>query len=199
MKFGMSYEELLKKSDRTLEEEELVNWGEKINPISKNDCVVNKIASVVEEEFDTKKINVEAKEFDYSIYYTDDGIGTTTELNKLTKLAKELSSLSQSQCVQAKYNGDKENNANDRIAFKNYVKTAFSLIIPNENILLNSLVYLAYEKNKIGKWVLWNVCDDMIINNLLKKNNNIIHYPVKDDCGDILYDGKRFSISSKEL
>ena len=199
MKFGMSYEELLKKSDRTLEEEDLVNWGEKINPISKNDCVVNKIASIVEKEFDNKKISVEAKEFDYSIYYTDDGIGTTTELNKLTKLAKELSSLSQSQCVQAKYNGDKENNANDRIAFKNYVKTAFSLIIPNENILLNSLVYLAYEKNKIGKWVLWNVCDDMIINNLLKKNNNIIHYPIKDEQGNIIYDGKRFSMTSKKL
>jgi hypothetical protein len=38
---------------------------------------------------------------------------------------------------------------------------------------------------------------NIILDNMLNKNNRTINYPVRDDSGDVLYDGDRFKMVSK--
>ena len=55
------------------------------------------------------------------------------------------------------------------------------------------IIYLSYEKEIISKTFTWLMVGETIINNLLKKNNNTIIYPVKDINGDITFGGELFS------
>jgi hypothetical protein len=45
----------------------------------------------------------------------------------------------------------------------------------------------------------WDICGDIIIGNLLKKNNYTIQYPIVDDCGDIEFGGERFSLFTTKV
>ena len=45
----------------------------------------------------------------------------------------------------------------------------------------------------------WDVCGDVIIENLLEKNNYVISYPTQDESGDVEFNGFRFSMVQKQV
>lgn len=55
-----------------------------------------------------------------------------------------------------------------------------------------------YLNNK-SKSFAWEICGDVIIENLLKRNKYQINYLISDDNGEIEYQGKRFSRRIKKL
>ena len=74
-----------------------------------------------------------------------------------------------------------------------------SMIIPNEELLVNTLIELSYNKSKITKAFAWYVGGEQILRCMLSKNENKIKYPVRDLEGDIVFDGEIFKMIEKVI
>ena len=70
-------------------------------------------------------------------------------------------------------------------------------IIIDKQELCNILVWLSYKRKFISKAFVWSMVGEVILENILDKNNRIIHFPIKDDNGDIKYDGDGFRMAEK--
>ena len=66
-------------------------------------------------------------------------------------------------------------------------------------MLLNTLIHLSYDKSIIGRWMVWLVVGDLIIENMLDNNNRIVNYPQKNVDGNIEYDGYKFTMVEKYI
>jgi hypothetical protein len=62
-------------------------------------------------------------------------------------------------------------------------------------VAVNALIEVTYNSKKTGA-LLWNTFGKQIINNLLEKNNYMVHAVVQDENGDIDYKGKRYSVET---
>ena len=71
-------------------------------------------------------------------------------------------------------------------------------ICPNEKELCDIIVDLCYSSSK-SKQFAWDICGEVIIDNLLDKNDHIINYPVlvKSD-GDFEFGGEQFIMCQKK-
>ena len=58
---------------------------------------------------------------------------------------------------------------------------------------------LCYSKSKSSKQFAWDICGDLFIRNLLKRNQYKISYPEADESGDILFNGERFKMKTITL
>ena len=73
-------------------------------------------------------------------------------------------------------------------------KSKFYEACPNEKILCEILIDLLYDKPN-AKGVVWDMCGDVIIDNLLEKTNGVIEYPeLADDCAEFSCCRKRFNM-----
>lgn len=71
-------------------------------------------------------------------------------------------------------------------------KSKFYEVCSNEKVLCNILIDLLYDKPN-SKGVVWDMCGDTIIENLLEKSNYIIHYP------EVVQDGVEFNCCRKRF
>ena len=73
------------------------------------------------------------------------------------------------------------------------------MICPNEDELCNILIDICYSTERSKQFV-WDMCGEVMLNNLLQKNNMTIHYPklVCSD-GDFTYCGEQFSMIEEVL
>ncbi len=58
---------------------------------------------------------------------------------------------------------------------------------------------LCYSKSKYSKQFAWDICGDVFIQNLLKRNNYMVSYPTLDKEGDIEFGGLHFSMNTTEI
>lgn len=83
--------------------------------------------------------------------------------------------------------------------FVEYFRSECYKVCSNEDELCDILLDLCYQR-ETSKQFAWDICGNVIIKNLLDKNNGIIHYPqLVDKDGDFEYCGKQFKIFEKEL
>ena len=80
-------------------------------------------------------------------------------------------------------------------AFKSDIKQ----LIPDEQKRLNTLLDMGYNKGSISKNMVWILAEDIIIENLLKKSNYQIEYPIRDENGDIEFGGEMFKMVNMEV
>jgi hypothetical protein len=73
-----------------------------------------------------------------------------------------------------------------------------SKVCPDVEILANIVVDLCYTSSK-NKTFAWDVAGEQIFNNILKNNEYIIKYPVKDENGDIEFNGNKFSLYTQQI
>lgn len=197
--FRMTLDELINKKDKTqFEKEKLAYYLEK-NPLSDNPCIVNKIAHNVEVNFegDLNNDNNNSK-FDYSVYINDKIENVDKNLqSKINKIYAEYKSMITNKKNNSDYNSDKEEGMNESIQNFDALKEELHNVHENISELTDILVYLAYEKSIVSKNFVWSMMGDIILDNMLNKNNRTINYPIRDNEGDILYDGNRFKMISK--
>lgn len=60
------------------------------------------------------------------------------------------------------------------------------------------LLDLCYRTEKSKKFV-WDLCGEIIIQNLLNDNNRLVTYYIADSNGDIEFNGERYSKEVKEV
>lgn len=198
-KFRCNVEDLYSKEYLTKEENEFLEWYEKKIPVSMNKCVVNKIAWIVDGNFNGTFGRMTDKNIDWSIYQNKDilDIGDKKQIRKVVKLCNDYSkTLSNKTFVEYNNKDEIYGDMDDRDSV--FLSDIYN-VIPNEDVLLNTLLELSYNKSKIGRWLCWFICGNLIVKNILNNNKNIIEYPYKCDDGDFEYDGDLFKMVSLEV
>lgn len=161
---------------------------------------MNRIAWLVENSFhDFPKAKTSSKNFDYHILKS--GLKySKKDYIKIRDIKKEYDECIKSyQQLAKKQRLDKDEIAINRNMILLYFKSQCEIICPNENELCEIILDICYSSNKSRQFA-WDICGKTIINNLLKKNDYIINYPVySNGIGEFEFGGYFFQIHKKKL
>ena len=80
----------------------------------------------------------------------------------------------------------------------NTLTTNITPVFANADKLFYILLDLLYTSERSKQFV-WDVTGDVIINNLLKNNEQCFLFPCKDMHGQIEFAGEKFTMSKKEV
>ena len=199
-----SIEELYAKQNRTKEEDSLIEYYERFMPVGKNPCVINRICWLFENEFDgylSQKI--EQPTFDYTILKSD--VEYSQYAYKKVKsiyddYVKRVAKYITESRKKRRRDGF-ETYLMDRNTFVEEFRRECEIACSNEKELCNIVLDLCYTK-ETSKQFAWDVCGDTIIQNLLEKNNNLIHYPMRTDSSsecDFVYRGIPFVMAEQQI
>lgn len=198
--FKISLDELVKKTDKTTAEKEFLKYYEDFKPAGDNPCTVNRIAWLIENAFKnivSKKIN--NSDFDYSILKSN-ACYSRSDFLKIRKLKNEYDdNIKLYQQLAGKQRLDKEETAINRNMMIMQFKSECEKICPNEKELCNIVIDICYSSEKSRQFA-WDICGNVILDNLLEKNNYTIKYPVLTcNNGEFEYGGEQFEIHQKKL
>ena len=194
MQFGISIENLINKENKTEEENLFLNYYHKQIPSSMNDCVMNRICKLIEKTFDNYINNTKEiyPEFDYNILKSQNIEYDKSTYKKIYKLYEEYSLAIQDYMQLSRKNRyDSEEITIQKNILKQEFKKKCLMVCCNKYELCNILVDICYSNNK-SKQFAWDICSDVITENLLKLNDNMITYLLKDKNGDIEFNGEYF-------
>jgi hypothetical protein len=193
----MSLDELINKINRTDEVELFLKWYYIKMPLSISKSVMNKICWRIEKEFDNYKPSLNT-DFDYTILKTNKQYAKG-RYDAIKKLYIEYNEKlkSQSQLYNTQKVDKEERKTLNRMFREQFKIKAYELCSDSEE-LCNIVIDLCYKSNN-SKQFAWDVCGDIIINNLLKNNNYIVLYPILDSTGDIEFSGEKFSMINMEV
>ena len=134
--------------------------------------------------------------FDYHIL-TSNETYSKSEFNAIEELYREyicaIRNIKKSYAVKND-NSSEDDMASDLFLAKELLKEKCLSVCNNEKVLTNILLEICYNSNN-SKSMVWDVCGDQTVKNLLEKNNYTFKFPKKDPNGDIEFDGDIFSIS----
>ena len=194
--FNMTVPEMedIPESERTPREEEYLRYYHNSFPLNTENCVMNRICRRFESEFDGYLVKSKPSvKFDYSIMKR----GCPYDKNRLYRLG-ELYKLYNHKVQELKMFSMYERVDDDELTAQyNELREEFiyrcSLVCSDRATLCDMMLDLCYRKNNTKGFV-WEMCGDVIIENLLERNDHKISYPVRDENGEILYHGERFTI-----
>lgn len=199
MLFGIELDTLLSTQIIGEPENNFINNYYKRIPLGIAPCTINRICWKVENEFKSENIN-EIEPFDYnllkaqSINYSEDDYSSIFKVYKeYISDRRKLDSIIHSQKT------DDFDRNSMRALLINHFKKKCTVICPDKEKLCNILIDICYKDSNNSKRFVWDMCGDVIINNLLNRANGIINYPVQDENGDFEYCGIRFSIQKYNL
>jgi hypothetical protein len=199
IRFGLTLEELKQKEDKTQDEIDFLSYFELLMPVFKHKSTMNRICWALEYKFKDLKLNVKSDEnFDISILKSED--------NKYTKLIQqEIKDLYSEYklCVKQYMVTSKELKAQEkrqqRFVFINKYKQKAYEICSNKYILCNALVDTCY-KSTDSKQFVWDICGDVILENLLKKSNNTMNYPITTDIdSEFIWNGNGYKMITQGI
>lgn len=199
MVFGKELDELIS-SPTNEEEQTFVDYYYKNMPLGIAPCTINRICWKIENTFkDSKLLNNGS--FDYQILKSN-------EFDYDSKKYKALKSL------YGQYKKDRRDfdkichsqklDSHDANIMRGNILTEFiratSYICPNKVELCDILLDICYEDSLSNKRFVWEICGDIIVDNLLKKKNYQFEIPIEvDDPGEFQFAGKSFSMQLIDL
>lgn len=198
IKFGMTIDELKNKVNKTEEQIEFITYFDLLMPISTSNSTMNRIAWALEDKFKDINILIESeKDFDTSIMKTNHTYPKDKyiQIEELYKQYKTDVSQYIITCKNKNLNEKKEL----RTTFINRFREKASKICSNKYVLCNILIDMCYS-NKESKQFVWDICGSTIVNNLLKKHENIIRYPIiVEDKEDFIWNGHKYKIIERNI
>lgn len=197
IRFGKSLDTLCSSEVKSEEEKAFIYNYEKYMPVSRAPGTMNRICWRIEDEFKTTNVLPNVK-FDCSILKSDIEY-TQEEYEAVKQLYDEYNKNMQLFLKQQKQNefGDDEVGF-DVMHLKDIFIDECIKACPNSEILANIVVDLCYTSSK-NKTFAWDVAGEQIFNNVLKNNGYIIKYPVKDENGDIEFNGNKYSLYTQQI
>ena len=197
IRFGKSLDSLYACENRTEEEESFIYHYEKYLPVSRAPGTMNRICWRIEDAFNTTDVlpNVD---FDKSILKSDMPY-MPDEYEQIQRLYDEYNNGMQLFLKKQNQNdlGDDEVGF-DIVHLKDVFIDECYKVCPNSEVLANIVVDLCYTSNK-NKTFAWDVAGEQIFNNVLKNSGYIMQYPIKDENGDIEFNGKKFSLYTQQM
>lgn len=197
--FKMPLSGLIQKPEKTVKENNFINYYKKFMPVGCNPCTVNRIAWLFEKTFkEYPCIYSKSREFDYSILKSGTGYNKK-DYREIAKIKSAYdSSVKYYQKLASRQRLDKDEvNLNHSIMLLKF-KSDCEKICPDEKELCDIIVDLCYSSSRSKQFV-WDICGDVIIKNLLKRNGNMINYPVLTKTnGEFEFGGEQFIIHHKK-
>ena len=186
VEYGMKYEDLLIKENKTEDENRFIKYVENKIPIFNNDCTMNRICHKIENLFSNIRSKIKNSKFDYNLYKSKKGYTKEVKasIEKCIKNYKKM--VKESIC-----SSDVESRKEVLNIMRNQLKIELLGICSNEEMLTNVILDITYGKN-VNKELAWNLCGEQIIKNLLHKNGNVIKHIKLDYDGDIEWNGYKF-------
>lgn len=189
--YGISFEEMLKLDDLDDETERFVNYCSAKCPIDMSPSTMNRICHKIENEF-KENFSCEDVEFDYTIYKSKNDV-------KRASYA-EIKALCEHYLMDLKtLNSRKVNNEEERkvlLADKDRLLETLiedvTSVCPNEESLCDILLDICYS-GKMSKSIVWDICGEQIIKNMLEKHDSTLTYPEKCGEADFWCCGTKFS------
>ena len=176
--FAMSFDDLQSKENRNEDEEKFVGWANRKNPIDMSPSVMNKICWTIEKEFNelyeqhSDKFNCSMikSNYQYSMqnFYAINSLYKWYK-SKMNEIGKKYNS---------EYYTDMEEHFENKEQLINYFIEQCEIVCPNKKELCNILIDICYN-GRSDKEIVWIVCGETIIDNLLENNNYNLYYPVK--------------------
>lgn len=198
LRFRVTLDELLKKTNRTPEEEAFIRYYEHGMPLGTAPCTVNKICWKIEEIFDTLDASGNDT-FDYSILKCH--VDYSSQLfKKVKKIYEQYQKETADYMQYAKSERIKpEDRQTQRYLLKEQFKRKCLEVCPNEEFLCDIVLDLCYPKSNCSKQFAWDICGDTFIQNLLKQHDYTISYPAAEETGEITFQGRRFTMKTRKL
>lgn len=199
--FQMTVDELydIPEGERTEHQKDFLRYYEKRMPVGTNDCVMNRICRRFEEEFDGYLGRHNAStDFDYTIMKSGAEY-TRSQYNAIAKLYEGYNKRLRSYAVFANYERvDKDDAFSRRLDMRTEFSKECAKICPNRSVLCDIVLDICYTRSSTKRFA-WEMCGSEIIQNLLRRNDEVITYPALDHDGDIEYGGNKFSLQKTRL
>lgn len=179
--FAVSFDELQAKEFKTDDEEKFVGWANRKNPIDMSPSVMNKICWAIEKEFNEMS-NQHSDKFNSAMIKSSHQY-SMQHFHAISSLYKWYKSKVSE--IGKKYNSEYYVETLEHFENKeqliNYFTEQCETICPNKQELCNILIDICYN-GRSDKEIVWLVCGETIVDNLLNNNNYNLYYPVKTDC-----------------
>ena len=179
--------------------ENFVNFYFKLMPVGTNPCVINRICRIFEKEFHRCPMPKPDETFDYTIMKSnvEYDVATYKRIYELYMEYKKYSEQLMRDVRTGKLDSDQAWNA--KIYRIKWFRMECEKKCPNENELCDILLDICYQ-TEASKQFVWDMEGSTIIDNLLKRSDNIIHFPEEtEDCGNFIYCGRNFVMKEKEI
>lgn len=186
VRFGKHIKELLNSEDLTQEEAEYIKFFYKYAPLDCSPGTINRICWQLEKIFDNQD-EIKDNLFDYSILKS--GIQYSKQnYNQVKSIYEEYKKTTRR--IAQELNEGEEFSTCMQNAVDTFKERCEALCIPNKE-LCDIVLDVCYLSNN-SKQFAWDICGDIIVENLLEKNNNELFFPIKDESGDIEFRGDKF-------
>lgn len=196
--FRKTVPELLSAETLTDAEREFVEHFRKHLPVGMNGCVMNRICSRLELEFDGFNSKPPIGRFDYRDMKSGEAYSQTQyrEIGRIYSSyidqMKEYAYFAKTQRV------DEEDKAEQRAMLMQSFSEECDRVCSDRRTLCDIILDLCYKKEGTKQFA-WDIVAEEMINNLLRHNGYKINYPVRDSEGDVYYGGERFTFRTKQI
>lgn len=191
LRFGKTLEEAQKSSNLTEDEKDFIEIYHKYLPLDISPGTINRTCWEIEKEFDGSR-PIQFENFNYSILKSNITY-SKRDYDAVYKIYQEFNSIMKDFAKNSKYDDEDKDNYFDRLAAVEYFKEQCSTLNLSPEALCDIVVDMCYSHNRSKQFV-WDICGEQIVKNLLKKSENVVFYPVKDDSGDIEFKGEHYSM-----
>ena len=195
-----SLEELYDHEPKTEEMNEFIRFYQKLMPVGNNACVVNRISKLFEKHFSSYSLYKTGQpEFDYTILKSNVSYSKTVYA-EITNIYKNyLLHMDELQARRRNERVDVDFGWVERQRFIEEFKRKCYEVCTNEDELCDIILDICY-RSEGKKQFAWDIVGDVMLNNLLRKNNHTIHYPKHvDSGGDFTYCGEEFVVCEKYI
>lgn len=197
-KYGIKdVNELIEYEPKTEEMIEFIRFYNKFSKTGNHPCTINRMCWIAEDEFSgCTHVRDFGKPFDISILKS----GVTyskNEYNKIYELYCDYRKTIEVILKKRWYENDNMDIDVDRTIALNSFRSQAEQICTNEDELCDIIVDMCY-RSEASKPFAWDVVGNIILRNLLKRNRNIIHFPVSTDSnGEFEFCGRNFVMCEK--
>lgn len=194
--YGMSVSEMLEVPIGELSDEqrEFIRYFDMKMPLGTGSCVMNEVCRKIETEFSGYiSKHKESHEFDYNIMKS----GVEYPMSRMVALKKVINEYSDRlKTVMRTTNVEKVDTC-DRSKQVDYLiedcEQACVEACTDKKMMCDILLDIAYTTEKM-KGVVWKICGDVILSNLIENNGGEYTMPVCDEQGDFQYLDDTFEI-----
>lgn len=180
---------LMRKSNKTEEEERLLDIFLSKLPLDLSPSTMNRICWSVERHF-SEDVKTEKVPFDYTIYKSGVEYTASTKQAVYELVRSYLSSLKSINKQKAKFN--ESDTALEKAQVLRCLVEECHAVVPSEVMLCDILLDLCYSDG-VSKAVVWDVCGEQIFQNMLRKHGYRLKYPMRVPNGDFVCKGYQFS------
>jgi len=195
IRYGLNIEELKAKENKSDEEIDFLKYYHLKMPVSLEKSTMNRICWSLEDEYKNISFTIRKEEFDRNILKSGIKYSKTT-YDAIEVIYKKYKKAVK-QYISTNHITDKDEKKEKRAVFVERFKTEVFEECNNEKVACDILVDMCYQQS--NKQFVWDICGDIIIENLLEKNNGSVTYPIADESGDIEWNGHKFKLTTKKL